>query len=127
MPSEKNLVFIYNADSGILPKMKDYVHKVAEDEAAGCNLYAVTHSPIGMKKEWRRFINDLGIPVRFLSRNEFSSEFGPGSETFPFAFIQAGKDLTPFITTDEINQCAHLDDLIRFVQQRLLQFRGKNV
>lgn len=127
MPSGRNLVFIYNANSGILPKMKDYGHKEGEDEPGGCNLYAVTHSPIGMKKEWRRFINELGITVRFLSRNEFSSEFGSGSETFPIAFIQAGKDLTPFITTDEINRCAHLDDLISFVQQRLIQFRGKNV
>jgi hypothetical protein len=100
--------------------MKDYIHKVAEDEAGGCNLYAVTHSPIGMKKEWRRFVNDLGITVRFLSRNEFSSEFGSGSETFPIAFIQAGKDLTPFINTDEINRCAGLEDLISLVQQRLL-------
>jgi hypothetical protein len=127
MPSENNLVFIYNADSGILPKMKDYAHKGAADEAGGCNLYAVTHSPIGMKKEWRRFVHGLGIPVRFLSRNEFSSEFGPGSETFPIAFIQSGKDLTPFITTDEIDQCAHLDDLVNLVQQRLIQLRGKNV
>jgi hypothetical protein len=125
MPSGLSLVFVYNADSGILPKMKDYIHKVAANETDDCNLYAVTHSPIGMKKEWKRFVNDLGIPVRFLSRNEFSSEFGSGIATFPVACIQTGKDLMPFLSTNELKRCVRLDDLIIIVQQRLSQFREK--
>jgi hypothetical protein len=76
-----------------------------------------------MKKEWKRFIQDLGTPVRFLSRNEFSSEFRTITVTFPAVFLQTGNDLVLFISTDEVNRCAHLEDLISLVQQRLTQIR----
>jgi hypothetical protein len=76
-----------------------------------------------MKKEWKRFVHDLGIPVRFMSRDEFSSQFRALTATFPAAFLQTGNDLTLFISTDEINRCAQLEDLISLVQQRLTQIR----
>lgn len=107
--------------------MKDYVHMVVAPGADRCNLREVTYSPIGMKKEWKRFVHDLGIPVRFLPRDEFLLKFGAGTTTFPVAFIQTGKDLTPFISTDEINRCTHLEDLIILVKQRLTQFREKKM
>jgi hypothetical protein len=71
-----------------------------------------------MKKEWKRFIHDLGVPVRFLSRNEFISEFHKSTAAFPAAFIQAGKEVQPLINSDEINRCAELEDLIGLVKQR---------
>jgi hypothetical protein len=127
MPPERCLVFVYNADSRVLPRMNDHTGRVAAPGKDSCSLYAVTFSPIGMKKEWKRFVHDLGIPVRFLSRDEFISEFRIGSATFPAAFLQTGKDLFLFISTDEINRCPQLEDLISLVQQRLPQFREKPV
>jgi hypothetical protein len=121
MQPGRSLVFVYNVDSGILPRMKDMSNRVGASEKAGCNLYAVTFSPIGMKKEWKRFIQNLGTPVRFLSRNEFSSEFRTITVTFPAVFLQTGNDLVLFISTDEINQCAQLEDLIALVKQRHTQ------
>ncbi len=123
MLPDRSLVFVYNADSGILPRMKDMSSRGAAPGKDACNLYAVTFSPIGMKKEWKRFIQDLGTPVRFLSRNEFSSEFRTTTATFPAVFLQNGNDLIPFISTDEINRCAQLEDLISLVQQRFTQIR----
>jgi hypothetical protein len=120
----RSLVFVYNADSGILPRMKDMSSRGgAVPGKDACSLLAVTFSPIGMKKEWKRFVHDLGIPVRFMSRDEFSSQFRALTATFPAAFLQTGNDLTLFISTDEINRCAQLEDLISLVQQRLTQIR----
>jgi hypothetical protein len=123
MQPGQSLVFVYNVDSGILPRMKDMSSRGTAHGNDGCNLYAVTFSPIGMKKEWKRFIQDLGTPVRFLSRNEFSSEFRTITATFPAIFLQTKNDLILFISTDEINRCAQLEDLISLVQQRLTQIR----
>lgn len=123
MPSGRSLVFVYNADSGILATMKDPVSRMAASGKDSCNLYAVTFSPVGMKKEWKRFIHNLGIPVRFLSRDHFMSEFRTVTVTFPAAFMQTGKDLFLFISTDEINRYERLEDLISLVQQRLSEFR----
>jgi hypothetical protein len=117
------LIFVYNASSDVLPKIKDYASKKAIPDTDKCNLYEITHSPVGMKKNWKRFITDLGIPVRLLSSNEFSSEFGSGIVTYPVALLQRGKDLTFFLSTDEINRCSGLEDLISLVQQRSTEIR----
>ncbi len=119
MPSGRSLLFVYNADSGIMLAIKDSVSRMADSGSGRCNLLAVTFSPVGMKKEWKRFIQNLGIPVRFLSRDEFNAEFRTVDSTFPAAFLQSGKDLFIFLSTEEINQCAGLEDLISLVQQRL--------
>ncbi len=125
MPVGRSLVFIYNADSGVLPRMKDQVSREGAPETDRCNLWALTFSPIGMKKEWKRVVHDLGIPVRFISRDEFAREFRTVAATFPVVFLQTGNDLFNFISTDELNQCTQLEDLISIVRQRLAQTREK--
>jgi hypothetical protein len=123
MPSGRALVFVYNLDSGVLPKIKDYSAPGSPPVAESCNLFILTNSPIGMKKEWKRFIKDLDIPARFLSRNEFSSEFGTGLTTFPAILVHEGKDLSRIISAEEINQCRTLEDLINLVRQRFSDIR----
>jgi len=123
MPQGRALVCVYNLDSGVLPNVKDYANPASAPLTGNCNLYILTNSPIGMKKEWKRFIKDLGIPVRFLSRNEFLSEFGNDLTAFPAILVQAGKDLSRVISTEEINQCRALEDLISLVRQRFADVR----
>ena len=116
----KTLLFVYNADGGVLPGMKDYSSKTGASHGKdSCNLTAITYSPIGMKKDWKRFIRELGVPARFMNRNEFSSEVGTGLTTFPTILVQVGKDILQVASTDEINRCQCLEDLMSLVQQRI--------
>lgn len=115
----KTLLFIYNADSGVLPGLKEYSSKTSTSQARDfCNLTAITSTPIGMKKDWKRFVRELEIPARFLNRNEFISEIGAGLVTFPAILVQIGKDLLIVASSEEINRCSCLDDLISLVRQR---------
>ncbi|MCK9631589.1 MAG: hypothetical protein M0R30_08085 [Methanoregula sp.] len=115
----KTLLFVYNADSGVLPGMKDYSLKSGTSHAKQfCNLTAITNSPIGMKKDWKRFVRELGIPARFLNRNEFVSEIGAGLISFPAILVQTGKDLLMLASSEEINRCRSLEDLISLVRLR---------
>jgi len=123
MPGGRTLVIVYDLDSGVLPKLKDYASTGFAPVSGSCNLYVLTNSPIGMKKEWKRFIKDLGIPIRFMNRNEFTSEFGTDLTSFPAILIQTGKTLSRFISTEEINPCRELEDLIHLVQQRVAEIR----
>jgi hypothetical protein len=124
MQPGRSLVFVYNVDSETLPKTNDHM-RMASSGKETCSLLALTFSPIGMKKEWRRFVHALDIPARFLSRDEFVAEFRSSTTPFPAVFLQSGQDLFIFISTEEINQCARLEDLINLVQQRLTQIREK--
>ena len=123
MQGQKTLLFVYNSDSGVLQPLKDFsTGKAAVPGADACVLSAVTHSPVGMKKEWKRFIKDLEIPSRFLDRNEFSAEFRSRypQATFPVVLVQKGTELSGLISTEELNRCRDLEDLIVLMRQRLL-------
>jgi len=123
MPRERTLIFIFNIDSGVLPKIKDYASQVTAPGTDGCSLYSLTHSPIGMKKEWKRFIRELSMPARFLNRNEFFSEFGSRALSFPVVLTHVGSELRLLISMEEINRCTSLSDLISLVQERVTQLR----
>jgi hypothetical protein len=86
-----------------------------------CILSRVTHSPVGIKKEWKRFLKDLRIPSRSLDRNEFLHEFGNHPLTFPVVLFRNGTELSVLISTEELNRCRDLSDLIHLVREALLR------
>ena len=113
-----SLLFVYNTDSSRLPAPRDYTSSAAF-RAGDCLLRALTYSPLGMKKEWKRFIRDLGIPSRFLDRNEFLAEFGTFSIPFPVVLFRKGTEFSILIGADEIVRCMTLADLILLLEQHL--------
>jgi hypothetical protein len=122
MQNEKSLIFVYNAGSEALTRMNDPLMKTAGAGSERCNLHAMTYSPVGMKKEWKRFIHDLGIPARFLSREEFISEYPSVITTFPAGFFRKGEELFQLLSTEEINRFRDLGELIGLVRQRISGF-----
>jgi hypothetical protein len=122
MPGLKTLLFVNNTNSGVLLSLKDFSAGKSASYGAGiCNLSVITHSPVGMKKEWKRFLKDLEIPSRFLDREEFLSEFtfAHPKTTFPLVLVQKGTELSVLIETEELNRCRDLNDLIHLMKQRL--------
>jgi hypothetical protein len=117
------LVFVYNLDKGGLSAMTDYHKNTSAAKISPCNLYALIFSPVGMKKAWKRFISDLGIPSRYLYRDEFTIETGIGKHPFPAIYIQSGKSFEEIIGSDEINLVDSADSLIALVTRRLTHFR----
>jgi hypothetical protein len=125
MPGSKTLIFVYNTNSSVLEALRDYTAgPVATPGKEICTLCAITHSPVGMKKEWRRFLKDIGIPFRFLNRNEFLSESGNTRITFPIILVQEGTGLEILVGTDELNHCRDLTDLILLMKQHLASQAG---
>jgi hypothetical protein len=120
IPGLKSLLFVYNQDSSMLQAIKDYTTSTSSGPRTDdCTLCAITHSPVGMKKEWKRYIRDLKIPSRFLNRNEFFSEFGDFQTTFPVILLQKGKDLAVLIHAEELDRCGTLNDVITLIEQHL--------
>ena len=75
-----------------------------------------------MKKAWKRFINDLGFPSRFLYRDEFFQLCGTQELSVPAVYIQSGKSFHELINTDEIHRIDSTDVLIGLVTKRLKQY-----
>ena len=122
MSDLKTILFIYNTNNGVLKSLMDYFAGTASASGTDiCPLNAITNSPVGMKKEWKRFLKDLKIPSRILDRNEFSWEFGDLHTSFPVVLVQSGAELAVLVGTEALNQCRDLNDLIFLMQQRLPQ------
>ncbi|MCY4438269.1 MAG: hypothetical protein OXE05_13160 [Chloroflexi bacterium] len=73
MDVERRIVFVYNADSGHLAQLKDYVHKIVSPETYPCSLCQITYGNLGMKRAWRRFVQELPHPAVFAHRDELAA------------------------------------------------------
>ena len=119
MSQEETLLFVSNSNSGVLPQIKNYSDHSAASHSEGCHLSSLTYSPVGMKKEWKRFIREQKLPSRILDREEFRAEFGSIAMTFPVVLVRTRRGLSVLISTDELNRCRSLEDLMNLLQQRL--------
>lgn len=115
------LLFVYSVDRGNLSAMADYHQSSASVKSPRCNLHALVFSPVGMKKAWKRFINDISIPSRFLYHDEFQQVSGEQNPALPAVYIHSGKSLYLLISDEEINRIGSTDVLIGLVTQRLKQ------
>lgn len=109
------LVFVYNADSGVFNTLADAAHKIFSPQTYRCNLCALTHSAVGMQKEWKRFLDSLDSPMEFLHADELKTRYGIAGVPLPAIFRKEGESLEVLFGADAINACRTMDDLKRLV------------
>jgi hypothetical protein len=119
MRSGQFLIFVYNCDRGNLSALKDYSQKPTADKTPECSLFALISSPVGMKKSWKRFIQNLWVTARFLHRDEYEEEFGALLTSLPAVFFHNQKTKSLFISADELSRVRSTDDLVLMVTQKL--------
>ena len=74
------LIFIYNAQSGVLHSLIDYFHKVLSPSTYECSLYSLTFNNYGQLRVWKQFIQSLNILVTF-KYSDHLSEIGIDKQT----------------------------------------------
>jgi hypothetical protein len=109
------LVFVYNAGSGVFNALADAAHKIFSPRTYPCNLCALTHSAVGMRGEWKRFLEGLDSPVEFLHADELEARYGGAGVPLPAVFQREGERLEVSLGADAINACRTLDDLKRLI------------
>jgi hypothetical protein len=114
-----SLVFVYNADSGLLNALNDGILKILSPDSYDCRLCGLTFGVMSMKSPWRTFISGLGVPVEFLHRDEFQERYVLKDAEFPSAYIIEGEELKTFISMEEMNGLGSLEELMDFVKVRL--------
>ena len=105
------LVFVYNADSGVFNTLADAAHKIFSPQTYACNLCALTHTAVGMRREWKRFLDGLDAPLEFLHADELRARYGVEGVPLPAVFKRDGGKLEVVVGADSINACRTLDDL----------------
>jgi hypothetical protein len=113
--ARRALVFVYNADSGVFNTLADAAHKFFSPQTYRCNLCALTHSAVGMRKEWKRFLDSLDSPMEFLHADELKARYGVAGVPLPAIFQREGEGLEVLFGADAINACRTMDDLKRLI------------
>jgi hypothetical protein len=116
------LIFVYNADSGFLNALGDFAHKIVRPSTYACNLCAVTFGNLGMKMEWKQFVNNLDLDVEFLHKDEFREKYKKDGE-FPSVYIK-NTDFKVFISQTEMNAIKNQHELMDLVKDKLAQHRA---
>jgi len=107
----RQLVFVYNADSGMFNTLTDIAHKVFSPQTYECNLCAISHSYLNERSEWKEFIQNLGVECEFLHRDEFLKKYNSEENSFPVIFELLDGELKLQLSSEEINNCKSMDDL----------------
>ena len=120
--SQQNLelIFIYNAKSGVVNELVDVAHKIVSPETYDCNLCALSYGAFFMEKKWSTYIETLPIKSTFTFRDKFSKK-GRNNLKFPSVFLRNDVGLEEIITATEINEIKNLDQLIDLLNQKLGQ------
>ena len=118
MRSGQLLIFVYNCDRGNLSAIKDYSQKLSAEKAPECTLLSLITSPVGVKKGWKRYIQELRIPARFLYHDEYEEEFGALLAPLPAVFLHIQKTRMLLISADELGRIRTLEELIALVNQK---------
>ena len=112
------LIFVYNADSGVINGMFDFFHKIMNPSGYSCDLCLITHSHIGMRKAWRNSLKSLKVKKQYLHKDEFKLHYpNYSSVKFPAIFLEE-KELIQIITSKDLENIA-LSRLIRLLKEEV--------
>lgn len=113
---KSKLIFVYNADSGIFNLLADVAHKFFSPQTYSCNLCAITHSNLGMKKEWKDYLETLDNPLEFLHADEFKAKYRSEKLELPAIFKEDNGSLILIVDAMTINGCNSIDDLKQYLK-----------
>ncbi|WP_019509010.1 hypothetical protein [Pleurocapsa sp. PCC 7319] len=108
------LIFVYNADSGLMNTLMDIGHKAISPQTYQCNLCDLTYGLFSENQQWRKFREESNTEMEFLHRDEFEQKYGRQFE-YP-VILKQDQNLSPMISKSELNQIQTLEELISQVE-----------
>ncbi len=115
----ERLIFVYNADSGLFNTLTDIAHKIFSPATYACNLCAITHSNLGMRKSWKEFLETLAVPLDFLHRDELIAQYGRDDIALPAILSENAGELEVAVSAAAINQVNDIEALKQLVMNFL--------
>jgi hypothetical protein len=98
----------------------DSVHKIMSPSTYPCQLCAITYGLLAMKREWRLFLDGLGMEVMFHHRPDFRTAFPQAADwPLPLIAVETEGQLMPLINGSDFADIPDLPRLIAMLQATL--------
>lgn len=116
----RQLLIVYNADSGILNAIAHAIHKQLAPETYPCSLCALTYGMVSMKNEWRDFLDQLPLEAVFHHKDDFEDAFPGHGHDLPAILTREGGEAPELLVPPtELDAMERLSDLIVRVTELL--------
>jgi hypothetical protein len=116
----QRLIFVYNADGGLLNSVMDAAHKLISPSTYPCSLCAITYGAVSMRREWKDYLQAMPQDMVFYHRDEFISKWPDISTKLPAIFLQDGPGpLTPLVSDEELDAISSVAQLTALLDSRI--------
>lgn len=115
----EELIFIYNARSGLFNKMSDFAHKILSPDTYECSLCGITYGDFTMKTEWKAFLRNLPFEKVFLYKDQLDDHPELKELKLPAILKRDRRDFEVLISAGELNHMKDLGELMARLSEKL--------
>lgn len=119
MKQAKTLFFVYNANSGLLDRTFDGLHKVFSPKTYACQLCSITHGLLGMKEVWKQFQESSSFRFEYHHKDKWehlNSNLMGENKVYPAVFILEHGQIKELLSAQELNTM-QIEDVIRVLSK----------
>ena len=125
MVQPRTIYFVYDADGGILGKVKYWVNKNILKKGSACELCDITHGTFFVRDAWLKFVAELeqDCKVEVLHRNELPISILERNFSFPCVIVETDKDLKEIVNRaafKDFENLSNVTELKELVFEKLL-------
>ncbi len=109
------LIFVYNADGGLVQAFLDSVHKTLSPATYPCSLCAITYGSLRMHPKWRKWLQALPFQVVFYHKDDMPFP----DIALPVVLIERSGQIETLVDAATLDGLGSLDALIAVMEARL--------
>ncbi len=113
------LIFVYNANAGIVAGIMDSIHKTLSPATYPCGLCAITYGAVRMDPIWKTWLKTRTFESVFYHRPDFRAAYPDLQVDLPVIMAERDGDLEMLVGADDFKDAATVDKLIALIETRL--------
>ncbi len=113
------IILVYNADTGLVAMVSDWLVKHLTPARYACRLCALTYGSFTMRKRWAETLAALPLPWVALHRDEWQAQFPGNGDALPAIFRQEGDAVRVLVSADDFARLDTLGALEALLAERL--------
>ncbi len=111
------IIFVYNANSGLINSVLDMGHKIISPDTYKCNLCHLTYGIVTEREEWKNFRQSSKDELEFWHKDEFEQKYQE-KRNYPVILKKNKKNgLEQLLGPDDLNQMKTASELIDYLKE----------
>ena len=107
------IIFVYNANSGLVNSLLDIGHKVISPKTYACDLCNLTYGVMSEREEWKQFRESSKDELEFLHKDDFEKKYKEKREYPTILKMNDADGLDEVISKEELNKLKNVNELIQ--------------